>query len=242
MKFKTLSAAIALTLCSTAVMANTYQAEVGAAYNTTDDINLDVIELQGEYFFEAVNTAGQPLAEAAFLQKASSIWLTHAEADRDGIDGSETSLNIGYYFGDSIFYAGATVVSTDDDGDTEDDWGLTVGVTPAAGWLVTTTYMDDVDYELNLQSKYVAELAGETAINFEVGYEDGGDLPDDTVSAGLDYYFNRAVSLGVYTESADETATGVRGRYFFNENVSAQASFETEDSVDTIMLGASVRF
>lgn len=243
MKLKTLSAVIALTLCSTAAMANTYQAEVGVVLGTidTDAGDADLFGLGGEFFFEAVDTSGKPLAEAAFLQKASSVSAAYAQTDYDGFEISAASLDVGYYFGDSIFYAGATVVSYDFDGESEDDWGVTVGVTPVDGWLVTTTYMDDVDYELNLQSKYVTQLAGETAINFDLGYADGGDF-DDIISAGLDYYINHSLSLGVFTESAEETATGVRGRYFFNDQFSAQFSYETEDDVDTIMLGASVRF
>jgi len=243
MKLKTLSAVIALTLCSTAAMANTYQAEVGVALGTIDSDagDADVFGLAGEVFFEAVDTSGKPLAEAAFLQKASSVSAAYVQADADGFEASTAAINIGYYFGDSIFYAGATAIATDIDDETEDDWGVTVGVTPAAGWLVTTTYFDSVDYELNLQSKYVTQLAGETAINFELGYADGGDF-DDTVSAGLDYYFNHSLSLGLFTESAEETATGVRGRYFFNDQFSGEFSYATEDDVDTIMFGASVRF
>ncbi len=243
MKLKTLSAVIGLTLCSTAALANTYQAEVGVILGQVDSdfVDADVLGLGGELFFEAVDTTSKPLAEAAFLQKASSVSLAYAKTDSDFFDVSTTILDIGYYFSDTIFYAGATVISADFDGESEDDWGITAGVTPAAGWLVTTTYFDDIDYELNLQSKYVTQLSGDTALNFEVGYEDGGDF-DDTISAAVDYYFNRSFSLGLFTSSNEETETGVRGRYFFNDQVSAQFSYSTEDEVDTTLLGLNVRF
>lgn len=237
MKLKTLSAAIALTLCSTAVVANTYQLELNADYATVDNDagDTDGFILSGEYFFAPVNTAGKPLAEAAFLQKASNVGVTYK--DDDGF--TTVTADVEFYVPNSMFYVGASFISPEEG---DDDFTVTAGVTPVDGWLLTTTYTDSVDYELNLKSKYVAQLAGDTAINFEVGYEDGGDLPDDTVEAGLDYYFNHNVSLGLFTESAAETLTGVRGRYFFNDQFSAEASYATVDDTDTIMLGASVRF
>lgn len=244
MKLKALSTVIALTLCSTAAMANTYQAELGLVYGTidTDAGDADVTGINGKYFFNAVDTSNKPLAEAAFLQEAGSIRAAYGQIDADGDKIKTTAINIDYYFGDSIFYAGVGAISTDVFGEKNDTWSVTAGVTPVAGWLLTTTYIDDVDYELNLQSKYVKQLSGETAINFELGYAAGVDDADDTVSAGLDYYFNRNVSLGAFTSSAEETTTGVRGRYFFNEKVSAELSYQTVDSVDTILLGAAFRF
>lgn len=248
MKLKTLSAAIAFALCSTAAMANTYQGEIGAHFGTIDagEDDADVLGLSGEYFFDAVDTSNKPLAEAAFLQEAGGIHLSHSQIDADVAERTTTTLTVDHYFGDSIFYAGASYLNTDltQDGEpdqSDDTWGVTAGITPVAGWLVTTTYWDNIDYELNLLSKYVTQLQGETALNFEVGYADGGDL-DDTVSAGVDYYFNRKASLGVYTKSADETLTGIRGRYFFNEQFSAELNYSTIDSVDTTLIGARFRF
>lgn len=244
MKLKNLSTAIAFTLCSTAAMANTYQGEVGLLAGQIDsDIgDADIVGINGEYFFDAVDTNNKPLAEAAFLQEAGGVHAIYTETDFDGAKLKSGGISIDHYFGDSIFYAGVGALAVDADGEKDDTWTVTAGVTPLAGWLLTTTYIDAVDYEFNLSSKYVTQLGGDTAINFELGYAVGADDEDDTISAALDYYFTRNLSLGAFTSSAEETATGVRGRYFFNEKISAEASYQTEDDVDTVLLGVAFRF
>jgi Putative general bacterial porin len=241
MKLKILSAAVVLGFSSMVALAD-YRAEVslnlGQASASDSDDDATLINLKGELFFNNVDTDGKPLAEAAFLQKASSVYLNHARIDSDFVDGSETTVGIGYYIPNTIFFAGAEFISPDEG---DNDWALVGGVTPIDGWLLTTTYRDSVDYELNLKSKYVRQLGGETAINFEAGFADGGDF-DDTITLGLDYYLDHNLSIGAYTISQEEDTIGIRGRFFFMENASAQVSYATADSVDIISVGASLRF
>lgn len=243
MKLKNLSVAIALTICSATAMANTYQAEIGAALGRADNdgFETDLLNIHGEVFFEAVDTSGKPLAEAAFLQKAGNVYASYDDEDADGSDKSTAKIGVEYFFHDTIFYAGIHGVAVDVGDERENDWGITLGVTPVDGWLITTTYNDDVDYELNLESKYVTQLAGDTALNFELGYADGGDA-EDIFSAALDYYFNHHTSLGIFTADQDETEVGVRARHFFNEQFSVNAGYSEVDETDTMWIGVDFRF
>lgn len=235
MKVKALTAAIALTLVSGVAAAESYQAEVSLDYLSLDG-DATILGLGGEYYFSAVETDGKPLGEAAFLNKSSGVYAQYVDFDGDA---SATAIGVEYYIPDSIFYVGANYVMPSEG---DNDWGVTLGLTPVAGWLVTTEYSNATDYELNLQSKYVTQLSGDTAINFEASYADGGDGGDDAIGLGLDYYFNHNFSAGVFVEDSFETAYGVRTEYFFSPSFSAEASFSTQDAGDTFGLGITGRF
>src|SRR6187402_865676 len=60
-------------------LAATYHSEISAAY-TDIDVDNDSYEgysvgLEGTYYFAPVDTATHPFAEAAFIQKASNVYL-----------------------------------------------------------------------------------------------------------------------------------------------------------------------
>ena len=67
--------------------AHAYQAEVNAGYENTDieDVgDLDTLFINGKYYLNGVQVKNGPLAEAAFLEKASNIGLGYANASGDG--------------------------------------------------------------------------------------------------------------------------------------------------------------
>lgn len=117
-------AALGAILSSTYVSADDYQSEISVVYFNSDSEHTDSsgYGIGGRYFFNPVNTSQGPLAEAAFLQRASSVGLnyTRSESDHDfshpdgftsqgtGEDDSY-SLRTDFYLPNSIFYAGLTL-------------------------------------------------------------------------------------------------------------------------------------
>lgn len=233
-----------LLLASTATFASTYNGEVGLEY-TDFDGDANSIAIYGVYHFSEVNTANKPLAEAAFLEKRSYIAAAHAELDVDGGASTDAqALAGGFYIPNTIFFIGAEYQKNEDLNDTT----LTLGITPIDGLLVSTSHNEEADdYEVNLEAKYVRQLAGDTAVNLEASYAKAPDgVEDDTFGFAGDYYFTNFFSVGVsYVNQSllsDEATTSVRTRYFFNDSFSLNAEMGSNEDVDTFSIGAALRF
>ncbi len=64
-----------------------YQAEISALYNhheASDDFKMDIAGISGEFFFAPVNTKDHPYAEAAFLERAGSVFVASFLSDIKG--------------------------------------------------------------------------------------------------------------------------------------------------------------
>lgn len=72
MKIKSLCTAVALSTMSYLTWATPYQTEVGVLYTDIAG-EIDVTGIAGEWHFAPVTTEGHPLAEAAFLERSSSL-------------------------------------------------------------------------------------------------------------------------------------------------------------------------
>jgi Putative general bacterial porin len=257
MKSLKIVSAIGLALIASHAGADDYISEIGLSY--FDDESVSAVGIQGALYFDTVQTNGLPLTEAAFLNKASNVNLTYARLKSDFLGSDQnnnlTRLGIDYFVPNSIFYLGAGYSNVHFDSEfgsgSADIWDITVGITPLEGLLVSTTHQDgDVDdggYDLNLMVKYVTQLSGDTAVNFEVEFQEGGDSEDgfeseDYVSLAADYYLNHTFSLGAIIEDSYETGYGVRTRKFFTPSFSAMASYLTADEYDMFELGVAVRF
>ena len=78
--------ALATALLAGLGTAHAYQAEVNAAYENTDTDGLgdiDTCAIGGKYYLNGVQVKNAPLAEAAFLSKASNIGLAYANASTE---------------------------------------------------------------------------------------------------------------------------------------------------------------
>ena len=76
--------AAALFVSNSAYAEESYQFEVGAHYHTseeTDGPEVDVASVGATIHFSPVNTAGHPLAEAAFLERIGSVTVQAGEGD-----------------------------------------------------------------------------------------------------------------------------------------------------------------
>lgn len=238
MKFSKTLLSTAVLLTSSLTMANTYNGEVSLDYTDVDN-DLTVISLQGVYHFTAVDTANKPLAEAAFLERRSFLNAGHTEFDYDGGSADSQNIGVGFFIPNSIFYIGAEHTRNDDFNDTE----VTLGITPIDGLLISTSHSEEADdYEANIAAKYVRKLAGDTAINLEAGFAQGADDEEDSMYAIADYYFTSFFSVGAVVADADETAYGIRGRYFFNDSFSINGMAMSSDDADQYSIGAAFRF
>ena len=79
--------ALATALLAGLSTAHAYQFEINGGYENTDleeSSDLDTFFINGKYYLNGVQVKNEPLAEAAFLSKASNIGLGYANASGDG--------------------------------------------------------------------------------------------------------------------------------------------------------------
>ena len=75
--------ALATALLAGLSTAHAYQFEINGGYENTDfdgEGDLDTFFINGKYYLNGVQVKNAPLAEAAFLSKASNIGLGYANA------------------------------------------------------------------------------------------------------------------------------------------------------------------
>lgn len=178
------------------------------------------------------------------------------------------NADVEIFIPNSIFYIAAgvtrhdvesrfTVSSLNTDGTTDielptqqasnrdSSWHGSLGITPVEGLLVWSTFYEDVDLDdhWNLNAKYVFDWSG-NAVNIEGDYRNNANY--DSFSIISDYYFDSSFSIGAGYNYVDTSAVDdsflLRTRKFFTENVSINAEYITDDSVDIYTLGISLRF
>lgn len=239
MKLKTLVATMALTCASSVALAQNYNFEVGVSYTDVDHDaggSDDYFGVYGRYYFQEVRPGNNPLAEAAFINRASNAYVI-GNNDLDVVN-----AGVEFYLPDTIFYGAAEIQRQDYDGQsTENDWGVRLGVTPLAGLRVWTVYWDEPGYDANIHAKYVVPLGGGNFLNVEGGYSDY-DAHDEFYLAG-DFYFDRTFSVGAGFKDHDyDDGFMLRARKFFTPEISGQLEFTKWDNADVISVGASFRF
>lgn len=264
MNIKQLAVIMPLTLMVNTGWAQAYQTEVTGSFkrHTSDyDVDTDFKSVSGQWFFEKVDNSRHPLAEAAFLERASSISFAYetvdawmgANQETNGIFGFQQrgtveilTGKIEHYVPDTMLYVGAMynyrrLDTYGYDMPSDNDWGATIGLVPINGLLILTEYWDEAGYDPNIQAQYVVKLSEENAIRLEAGYHDV-DVGDDRVTIGGDYYFDRTWSVGGWIENSFDTGVGLRTRKFFTDTFSVTADYYELDSYKSYGISASLRF
>jgi len=255
-KLRGLGPALLLAFAPAAALADDYRFEVNGTFSrdmpSEDDSlfgDIDQWSLAGTWYFAPVSTDNVPLAEAAYLGRASFLTASAASIDFDGL--VDTSLNgqgvnVGYYIPNTMFYASLGVsrgqfLTAINSTILEKDYDTTVfgslGITPIDGLLVTTDFNED-GYDLNLTARYVGKLPNN---HFYAGSVSLADPDQGDVAVGLDfdYYFDEATSLGIgYGEPGSRWE--LRAQRFFSKSWAAGFSAYTADGVDGI--GLNVRW
>jgi hypothetical protein len=275
MRFTRFAALLALALLTQAAFSQNYRTEITTDFSSTDSEFIDEDKggrIAATYYFSPVEIRNHPLAEAAFLEKASNIKVDYVYSKSKENDIFEdisyrrttTSHDVtgkaDFYIPNSIFYVGAGIVRekdtykieftsgsetyTSDITETDNLWFGSLGLTPIQGLLIWSDFYEDVDLDdhWNLNAKYVTDIAQKT-VNIETSYRDYIDY----YSASLigDLYFNRTFSVGLgysYIDVEDIDSYIFRSRKFFTDTVSIHAAFLNSDYSDTYNIGVDVRF
>lgn len=239
--------------------ANAYQTEVGGSYSYLDPdqgSGVSQFGVNGTYYFNPVQTRNSPLAEAAFLDRASNVGAAVNYGDNSGVKNSSYAIGGEYYVPNSDFYLGGAVgrneIKINHARDTSKTtvYNAEVGYLPAPGLLVAVGAQgydtkhggDGVDP--TLRAKYVTQV-GQHDINLEARGVFGSDN-NKQYYVGGDYYIDKTLSFGAdYTKdkSIDQDQWGIKAKKYVNENLSVDGRLGFGgDDYNTYTIGASYRF
>ena len=235
--------------------ANAYQAEIGASAGLIDpdnDSSSGSFGVDGTYYFNPVQTRNAPLAEAAFLDRASNV---NAKYQYDEVGDNEAhTYGVGaeYFVPNSDFYLSGNVSGHDlkDNDDLNNDlttYGAEVGYLPAPGLLlaVGVTGYDEKDgkdgADPTVRAKYVTQVGGND-VNLEA-YGAFGDLDEYRVKG--DYYLDKTLSVGAdyyNNDLTDRDEWGISAKKFFNQQVSLEGRIGFGDDYNTYGIRGAYRF
>ena len=252
-------------------VAHAYQAEANVGYESTDfddaDGNVDAISLSGKYYLAPVNTRNAPLAEAAFLDKASNVGLAYTNLDSDGLEADSLGISGEYYIPNSQFYVSGSLNRTDADGEKGNGFAVEAGYLPMAGLLLAVGVADmeesldplmfakygtltSVGNALSagegtaatLRAKYVYKV-GANDVNLESNIVAG----DETAyRVAADLYLDPTLSIGAsFADSTfddSDSIFGVRAQKFVTPTIAVGGSYTTTDGADSFGLNLTSRF
>jgi hypothetical protein len=209
--------------------ADDYRAELrlaGEHVNRSDDsTDIDAFDVRGTFYLEPVRTDGLPLAEAAFLNRASYIVASATRIDF-GDDLTTLAASVGYYVPNTIFFGRLGVAHTDFGSGNDTNWNGSFGVTPLDGLLLTTSFDED-GWDPNVAAKYVGRLANSHyyALTASGVDPDGGDT---AVGVDFDYFLDLSFKVGGGFNSGDDRVTA-RAEKFFTPSFSVGAAVYNGD-------------
>ena len=227
---------MALLMCESA-QANTYHAEVEASAGFVDPnhgSSGSEYAVHGKYFFKPVETRDAPLAESAFLDRASNISVQGHFSDRGRTKENAYGAELEIFVPNSDLYVSAGIKQNEED---ETIHGIkhssnTTYYNVEAGYLIVPNLLVSAGIEgFNndnkngvdpiLRAKYVTQVAGKD-VNLE-GNIAFGDLDEYHIAA--DYYVNKKLSVGAdyYKNNIDQVSEyGVKARKFFTHQFSLE--------------------
>jgi len=220
MKLKLIGLAVASALTLSA-QASDYQTELSLGYLGNGDGN--AVLLGGQYNFDVVDTSNIALSEAAFYERSNNVFVQIGTGDLDA-----QIIGLEYYFNDQ-FYVAPSYTNVEIFGENEGFLALGLGYSPFKGLLISTTVPEN-NYDLNLNAKYVAPLAGDAAFNLEASFIDS-DFDNDLSIAG-DYYFNKYSGVGLAI--GDDTFT-ISGEHFFTDMIKVGISYTDNSGADGVV-------
>ena len=233
--------------------AHAYQAEINANYENTsfdgDSEDLDTFGISGKYYLNGVNTKNSPLAEAAFLSKASNIGLGYANSsiDEDGADLEidTVGLNGEFFIPNSQFYVSGSLNRSEvtvegEFGKASDDnvgYALEAGYLPVDGLLIAAGVAKE-----NLDPMYVSKNG------FIDTFSNISAVADDTAVTLRAKYVtqigNHFTNFEGATYFGDETAYRLGTDLYIDPTLSVGVSFmdTTFDDFDTVWAVRAQKF
>ena len=220
--------------------AHAYQVELngGIGYvgtdipgGTDDTLNAGV---SGTYYFNAVQGKTGPLAEAAFIERASNVSAGYGynHSDTSDLRSHDFALGGEVYVPGTNFYAAANIGTTKNESVDVDGgvYSAKIGFLPVTNLLLTVGAVGEFDTDNDnvnptISAKYLTKI-GNNDVNLEgdAVFTDNGD----TYTVSGDYYVDRSLSLGASVSTTtdqveDNYTVGINARQFIAENLSLQA-------------------
>ena len=256
MKKLAIASALLSTLAITGT-ANAYQAEVGASAGMIDPDHgstAGTYGVDGTFYFKPVQTRNAPLAEAAYLDRASNVNAQYQYSKVDDAKIHNYGVGVEYFVPNSDFYLSGNVgredVKVKHHG--KDDttlYSAEVGYMPAPGFLVAVgakgydnDRKDGVDP--TIRAKYVTTLSNGKDLNLEAGAA-FGDLDEYRVAG--DYYIDKTFSVGadyIDNDLQESSELGIKARKFFNPQLSVEGrvGFGEVNTVDYNKFGLAAKY
>ncbi len=228
-------------------VAHAYQTEVNAGISVIDVDGGDqttAIAAGGTYYLAPVDVKNYPLAEAAFMNRASNVNAAVGYGKNDDVKVTTLGAGIEYYVPNSDFYASANAARNEVKfaGEKESDnlYSAEVGILPMPNLLVAVGVAGNSDNtDPTLRAKYVYKV-GANDVNLEANAS-FGDL--DQFGIGADYYIDRTLSVGAaYSDDGNDDSFGIRARKFITQDVSIQGSVDFGNDVNVFGVAGTYRF
>jgi len=206
----------------------------------------------GYIFRMLADTSKGPLAEAAFLDKSSSVTaaIDSTEIDVPGADDSnDVKLSTRVVF-ENEFILEASYT----DFDAADDSALNIGVgvylNDDTDIVLSYTDFDEADNStLKLDMHSVKSLGDDTFFAYDLGvsYLDVGEDDGFGIDAGVDYYFTREGASVAHAslDNFDSTEVSIDASYFVAPSIELSAIYSTfsqDADGDFFSIAAAVRF
>jgi len=177
--------------------AEDFRVEVKGSYDKIDfegiDDDADVLSATGTFYFKPVPTDGMPVAEAAYITRASYASVTAQTLELGGEDVNAFAADVGYHIPNSIFFARLGIIDSDFSGDDETNVNGTFGVVPIPRLFFGTDFSDD-GWDPNVRARYAGQFSNSRWYAASVMLADPDD-GDTDLGFEFDYYLDK-FSLG----------------------------------------------
>ncbi|WP_196137206.1 putative porin [Aliikangiella sp. G2MR2-5] len=229
MKLKALF--VAMSLASSAAMANDYNTQVDLDYYDYDSFN--ATSITGTYYFDQVSLDSTAWGDAAFMGKNSNVSLNYT--DLDGDYNTITLRGEFYGQGSNNFYG--ALGYTDIDGDDSVVSGE-VGYFFEDNWLMSIETTDEDDSLIWLKTKYITKLSSGGFFNVEASIDD----EENDVAVKGEYFWNPQSSVALTLASHEGFDYRIDFEHFFNKQFALKVGYTATDGDDVIMAGLTGRF
>jgi hypothetical protein len=198
----------ALAVAAFAVPASTYaedfRVEVKGEYDSIDFDNFgddaEVLTATGTFYFKPVPTDGMPVAEAAYITRASYASVVAQSVRVADDDVSAFAAEIGYHIPNTIFFARLGIAEADFPGGDETNVNGTFGIVPIPRLFFGTDFSDD-GWDPNLKARYAGQLSNSRWYAASVTLADPDEGNTD-LGLEFDYYLDK-FSLGAGINTSD---------------------------------------
>ena len=251
---------------SAGAVADSFQSQTDVNYSTVDvgPFDLSAWQLKQRFYLAPVNTDGAtPLAEAAFMQRQSSVAgsYTRAKLDTNQADAHASSWSLGGEYMDSSHNYYASLDWQFENNSKAYEATTKLGYFVQNDWLVTGDIYqikDDMGHtalEYGVSTKKLLDLTNGDFFALTGGLRNHDDSTMTSYDVGADYYFGKNLSVGVgyswYSPGvfqSNHDSYQLRTQWYVLPNLALNASvgkiFVDEMELDetAYQVGASYRF